>query len=63
MFLRVFCLVYAPDMPATLPVSEFMSGLGKSIGKALQYWLHYTLVAVAWLGVVPLTSCKFCAMQ
>ena len=23
---------------------------------ARRYWLHYTLVAVAWLGIVPLTA-------
>ncbi len=50
--------VYAPDMPRTLPVSDFLKGLGKNLAKALKYWFHYTLVAVAWLGVVPLTSCK-----
>ena len=26
--------------------------------RAVQFWLHYTLVAVAWLGVVPLTACR-----
>jgi len=52
----VFKPIYAPDMPHTLPISEFLYGLGKNLGKALQYWLHYTLVAIAWLGVVPLTS-------
>ena len=55
----IFLTVYAPDMPHTLPISEFLYGLGKNLGKALQYWLHYSLVAIAWLGVVPLTSCEF----
>lgn len=25
---------------------------------AVKYWLHYTLVAIAWLGIVPLTACR-----
>ena len=51
--------VYAPDMPKRLPIQDIVSGLLKSIGRAVRYWFHYTLVAVAWLGVVPLTACKF----
>lgn len=47
-------------MPKRLPLRDLLSGLLRSIGKAVQYWLHYTLVAVAWLGVVPLTACKLC---
>ncbi|KAI4794008.1 hypothetical protein KUCAC02_032350 [Chaenocephalus aceratus] len=29
-----------------------------SVGTAIRYWFHYTLVAFAWLGVVPLTACR-----
>ena len=29
-----------------------------TLDRAVQFWLHYTLVAVAWLGVVPLTACR-----
>ena len=29
-----------------------------TLNRAVQFWLHYTLVAVAWLGVVPLTACR-----
>jgi E3 ubiquitin-protein ligase MARCH6 len=50
--------VYSPDMPKRLPIKDIVSGLFKSIGRAIRYWFHYTLVAVAWLGVVPLTACK-----
>jgi len=35
-----------------------LSGLLGTIGRAVKFWLHYTLVAVAWLGVVPLTACR-----
>ena len=35
-----------------------LSGLVGTVGRAVKFWLHYTLVAVAWLGVVPLTACR-----
>lgn len=57
-FLFTFCAVYRPDMPNRLPISDFVSGLVKNILRALKYWLHYTLVALAWLGVVPITACE-----
>lgn len=50
--------VYSPDMPSRLPVQDIFAGLVTSIGTAIRYWFHYTLVAFAWLGVVPLTACK-----
>lgn len=53
-----YCEVYRPDMPTRLPISDFVSGLVKNILRALKYWLHYTLVALAWLGVVPITACE-----
>jgi E3 ubiquitin-protein ligase MARCH6 len=43
-------------MPRVLPIKDVASGLLRSIGTAVKYWLHYTLVAVAWLGIVPLTA-------
>merc|ERR1712223_1150197 len=46
------------DMPKRLPLSLVLSGLVGTVGRAVQFWLHYTLVAVAWLGVVPLTACR-----
>ena len=52
-------IVYAPDMPKRLPIKDIISGLLKSIGRAVRYWFHYTLVAIAWFGVVPLTACKY----
>lgn len=53
-----FSPVYSPDMPSRLPVQDIFSGLVTSIGTAIRYWCHYTLVAFAWLGVVPLTACE-----
>ncbi|CAC5415072.1 MARCH6 [Mytilus coruscus] len=53
-----FTPIYSPDMPKRLPVKDIFGGLLKSIGRAVRYWLHYTLVAFAWLGVVPLTACR-----
>ena len=46
-------------MPQRLPVYDIVGGLIKSVTKAFKYWFHYTLVAVAWLGVVPITACEF----
>ncbi|XP_022251567.1 E3 ubiquitin-protein ligase MARCH6-like [Limulus polyphemus] len=53
-----FMPIYSPDMPQRLPVKDIFSGLLTSLGTAIRYWLHYTLVAFAWLGVVPLTACR-----
>lgn len=50
--------IYSPDMPSRLPVKDLVSGLLISVLKAVRSWLHYTLVAIAWLGVVPLTACR-----
>jgi len=40
-------------------MQDILSGLAKSITHAAKSWFHYTLVAIAWLGVVPLTACKY----
>lgn len=45
-------------MPKCLPFRDIISGLLTSVGTAVRYWFHYTLVAIAWLGVVPLTACR-----
>ena len=59
MRLLSFLVVYSPDMPKRLPVKDIVSGLFRSVGRAVLSWLHYTLVAIAWLGVVPLTACEY----
>ncbi|CAG2108547.1 unnamed protein product [Medioppia subpectinata] len=51
-----FIPIYSPDMPKRLPIRDIISGLFGSLGTAVRYWIHYTLVAVAWLGIVPLTA-------
>ncbi|KAG7209966.1 hypothetical protein KM043_011555 [Ampulex compressa] len=53
-----FTPIYSPDMPRRLPLRDVIGGLFSSIITAVKYWLHYTLVAIAWLGVVPLTACR-----
>ena len=58
-----FFAVYSPDMPKRLPIRDIFGGLLSSIGRAVRYWFHYTLVAFAWLGVVPLTACELCNVQ
>ena len=50
--------VYSPDMPKRLPLGDILSGLLGSVATAVRFWLHYTLVAFAWLGIVPLTACR-----
>ncbi|RWS10502.1 E3 ubiquitin-protein ligase MARCH6-like protein [Dinothrombium tinctorium] len=51
-----FIPIYSPDMPKRLPIRDIVSGLFSSLGTAVRYWLHYTLVAFAWLGIVPLSA-------
>ncbi|ODN03068.1 E3 ubiquitin-protein ligase MARCH6 [Orchesella cincta] len=53
-----FTPIYAPDMPKRLPIKDIISGLVTSVATAVRFWLHYTLVAFAWLGVVPLSACR-----
>ncbi|KAH9515679.1 E3 ubiquitin-protein ligase march6 [Bulinus truncatus] len=53
-----FTPIYSPDMPSRLPIKDIVSGLVTSMARAVRYWFHYTLVAFAWLGVVPLTACR-----
>ncbi|XP_076818260.1 E3 ubiquitin-protein ligase MARCHF6-like [Clavelina lepadiformis] len=50
--------IYSPDMPSRLPLKDLFFGLGRSIGSAVKCWMHYTLVAIAWLGIVPLTASR-----
>ena len=50
--------IYSPDMPKRLPVKDLFFGLLTSIGSAVKCWIHYTFVAIAWLGVVPLTASR-----
>merc|ERR1712038_905661 len=54
-----FTPIYSPDMPKRLPLSIVFSGFLGTVAHAVRFWLHYTLVALAWLGVVPLTLLAF----
>ncbi|KAJ2944212.1 hypothetical protein O0L34_g18190 [Tuta absoluta] len=53
-----FMPIYSPDMPRRLPIRDVVGGLVTSVASAVRDWLHYTLVALAWLGIVPLTACR-----
>uniref|UniRef100_A0A1B6ML90 E3 ubiquitin-protein ligase MARCHF6 n=2 Tax=Graphocephala atropunctata TaxID=36148 RepID=A0A1B6ML90_9HEMI len=53
-----FTPIYSPDMPRRLPIRDVAGGLLASVATAVKYWVHYTVVALAWLGVVPLTACR-----
>ena len=50
--------IYSPDMPKRLPIRDLLFGLLASISSAVKCWIHYTLVAIAWLGIVPLTASR-----
>jgi len=53
-----FTPIYAPDMPKRLALADIISGLLRSVATAVKFWIHYTVVAFMWLGVVPLMSCR-----
>lgn len=46
-------------MPKRLPLRDIFMVLAKCLGTAARYWLQYTLVALAWLGIIPLTACMY----
>ncbi|VDO21964.1 unnamed protein product, partial [Brugia timori] len=50
--------IYRSDMPQTLPLSEIIRGILLNMGRILRCWAIYTLVLVAWLGIVPITACR-----
>lgn len=43
-------------MPNRLPVKDIVYGLLSNLGTAIKYWLHYSIVAIAWLVLVPSLS-------
>ncbi|KAH9529329.1 E3 ubiquitin-protein ligase MARCHF6 [Dermatophagoides farinae] len=51
-----FIPIYSPDMPKRLPIKDIMSVLLRCLFTAARYWFQYTLVAAAWLGLIPLTA-------
>ncbi|KAF8366153.1 marc-6, partial [Pristionchus pacificus] len=50
--------IYRPDMPKALPIGEIIRGLLVSVRNFLKTWLIYTIVIIAWLGVVPITASR-----
>ena len=46
-------------MPKRLPIRDIIIGLLGTLATAIKYWIHYTIVTIAWLGIVPLTACNF----
>lgn len=53
-----FTPIYSPDMPRRLPFRVLVTGVLSSVLRGLRLWLHYALVMLAWLGIVPLTACR-----
>ncbi|XP_074600357.1 E3 ubiquitin-protein ligase MARCHF6 isoform X2 [Brevipalpus obovatus] len=51
-----FIPIYSPDMPKRLPIKDIICGLLTNLFTAIKYWFHYSIVAIAWLGIVPLTA-------
>ncbi|VDN01821.1 unnamed protein product [Thelazia callipaeda] len=54
--------IYRSDMPQTLPLSEIIRGVLLNMGRILRSWTIYTLVLIAWLGIVPITACRIYRM-
>ncbi|XP_075248827.1 E3 ubiquitin-protein ligase MARCHF6-like isoform X3 [Convolutriloba macropyga] len=52
----LFKPIYKEDMPKHVPIKILVTGLAHTIFQALCDWFHYTLVAIAWLIVVPLSA-------
>ncbi|XP_068141999.1 LOW QUALITY PROTEIN: E3 ubiquitin-protein ligase MARCHF6 [Drosophila tropicalis] len=48
--------IYAPDMPRVLPLKDVLVGLMSAVFEGARCWLHYSLVGMAWFGVVPLSA-------
>jgi len=48
--------IYSSDMPNRLPVKDLIYGLLSNLVTAIKYWLHYSIVAIGWLLIVPLLS-------
>ncbi|XP_016990903.1 E3 ubiquitin-protein ligase MARCHF6 [Drosophila rhopaloa] len=48
--------IYAPDMPRVLPLKDVLVGLMSAVLEGARCWLHYSLVGMAWFGVVPLSA-------
>ncbi|CAJ0574367.1 unnamed protein product, partial [Mesorhabditis spiculigera] len=50
--------IYRADMPKALPVLDIFKGIAISVGRILRTWLLYTVVLIAWVGIVPLTAAR-----
>ncbi|XP_053953116.1 E3 ubiquitin-protein ligase MARCHF6 [Anastrepha ludens] len=48
--------IYSPDMPRVLPLRDVAGGLLSAVTKAAKSWFHYSLVGLAWFGIVPLSA-------
>ena len=57
-----YILVYHPDMPKRLPFRDLVLGILQNAMRAVRLWLHYTIVALAWLGIVPLSACTLTSL-
>uniref|UniRef100_A0A0K2V986 RING-type E3 ubiquitin transferase n=1 Tax=Lepeophtheirus salmonis TaxID=72036 RepID=A0A0K2V986_LEPSM len=53
-----FTSIYSSDMPKRLPVRILLSGLCSTLARVLKVWVHDTCVALAWIGLLPLTACR-----
>ena len=48
--------IYSPDMPRVLPLRDVAGGILTAVAKAAKSWAHFTLVGLAWFGIVPLSA-------
>lgn len=51
-----FTPIYSADMPKRLPIKDLVYGLLSNILTAVKYWVHYSIVAIGWLIIVPSLS-------
>lgn len=50
-------LVFRPDMPQTLSISDLVVGLTKSMLENVRHWMHLAFVSLMWLFFVPTCIC------
>uniref|UniRef100_A0A1I7XD18 RING-type E3 ubiquitin transferase n=1 Tax=Heterorhabditis bacteriophora TaxID=37862 RepID=A0A1I7XD18_HETBA len=50
--------IYRSDMPKALPIIEILKGVSLNAARVLRIWVVYTMVLMAWLGIVPLTAAR-----
>ncbi|CAI4230192.1 unnamed protein product [Auanema sp. JU1783] len=53
-----FQAIYRPDMPKALPLKDIVKGVAVNVARFLKTWIVYSIVILAWFGIVPLTAAR-----